>query len=76
MAATEPKLLNHKEAKREAESFREQGSAYYVKTLVTTKYRYMSFKKWELLEEMGLHFDDAQKVPGSSWRCTAVNEVV
>uniref|UniRef100_A0A8C4LP19 DnaJ heat shock protein family (Hsp40) member C7 n=1 Tax=Equus asinus TaxID=9793 RepID=A0A8C4LP19_EQUAS len=40
MAATEPELLHDEEAKREAESFKEQGNAYYAKKDYNEAYNY------------------------------------
>uniref|UniRef100_A0ABI8A3T6 J domain-containing protein n=1 Tax=Felis catus TaxID=9685 RepID=A0ABI8A3T6_FELCA len=40
MAATEPELLDDEEAKREAESFKEQGNAYYAKKDYNEAYNY------------------------------------
>ncbi|XP_031324629.2 dnaJ homolog subfamily C member 7 isoform X1 [Camelus dromedarius] len=40
MAATEPQLLDDEEAKREAESFKEQGNAYYAKKDYNEAYNY------------------------------------
>ncbi|KAI2583025.1 DNAJC7 isoform 8 [Pan troglodytes] len=40
MAATEPELLDDQEAKREAETFKEQGNAYYAKKDYNEAYNY------------------------------------
>uniref|UniRef100_A0A7N9CD74 DnaJ homolog subfamily C member 7 n=1 Tax=Macaca fascicularis TaxID=9541 RepID=A0A7N9CD74_MACFA len=40
MAATEPELLDDEEAKREAETFKEQGNAYYAKKDYNEAYNY------------------------------------
>ena len=40
MAATEPELLEDEDAKREAESFKEQGNAYYAKKDYNEAYNY------------------------------------
>ncbi|XP_013374742.1 PREDICTED: dnaJ homolog subfamily C member 7 isoform X4 [Chinchilla lanigera] len=40
MATTEPELLDEEEAKREAESFKEQGNAYYAKKDYNEAYNY------------------------------------
>ncbi|XP_057392230.1 dnaJ homolog subfamily C member 7 isoform X2 [Balaenoptera acutorostrata] len=40
MAETEPELLDDEEAKREAESFKEQGNAYYAKKDYNEAYNY------------------------------------
>lgn len=39
-AVNEPELFNHKETKREAESFKEQGGAYHVKKDYSNAYSY------------------------------------
>lgn len=39
-AVNEPELFNHKETKREAESFKEQGGAYHVNKDYSNAYSY------------------------------------